>query len=341
MIAAGMRGVEFIAVDTDAATLSPSRAARKIHLGDKRNSIRIGDELIEITAGGDPTIGHRLAVAADDALRDAMRGAELIFIVAGMGGDTGSSAAPVIAQIATELGILTVGVITIPNNQLLFLGDAKLTMPMAFALADEVIGTAVQSVSGTITAPGLLHVAFAEVKRLLATGGSAAIGVGRASGTDRAASAARGALRSPLIDTALRSADSLLFTLAGSDFTLFEIAEAAATIMAEANGRNAACIGTVTDHNLGQDLQVMVLATGTHDMPNKGSETRQHPTDPPSGGPPPSDQRIPRRPPLSPFAGSAEAIPPASSRDEIDAVATIGVPWLPPNTSRPGGVSPV
>jgi cell division protein FtsZ len=299
MVLAGMPHLEFVAVNSDAGSLTACEASVKI---------RIGNQLTKgVGTGGDPIVGRRAAEQSIEELRGALRGADMIFITTGMGGGAGSGAGPVIAQIAQDLGALTVGVITKPfsfegnrrrriadegaaafkesmdtvivlsNDRLLHLGDKKLTMSKAFALADEVIGTTIQSIAGTLTAPGLLTLSFAEMRRLLALGGRTAIGIGRASGVGRAAAAATRALQSPLLERGPEGADSLLFTFAGGNYTSFEVAQATATIMAAAGGGNSTCMGTRVDAGLGKEVEVLVLATGIQDEPQTRRDSGQPP----------------------------------------------------------------
>ena len=379
MVRAGVPGVEFVAVDSDADALSRSLASVTIYFHE------------QVTEGpGTAEIADRLTLDAREKLRQAISSADLLFIIAGMGGATGSGFAPAIAEIARELDVLTIGMvtlpfnfegtrrrraadagiaglrsavnllITVPDDRLLPLADKKTTMILAFALVDEVLRLAVQSISGTIATPGLIREDFAEVKRLLATGGSAGIGIGQASGPDRAVDAARQALASPLLYSPARDADSLLFVYTAADFAAADLANAAAIVRAEAKGGNAACLGTVADSSLGPDVEVMVIATGAHYAPKNRWGPRQgpvdphsgpshpfgphsgtsRPSDPPFGGPPPADQRIPRRPPRSPFAGSAQAVPPNADQDEVEVIGNVSIPRLEPETAGSGEASP-
>lgn len=230
--------------------------------------------------------------------------------------------------------------IAVSNDRLLVLTDKKLTMSGAFALADEVVGTTVQSISGTLTSPGLLTLSFGETRRLLATGGRAAIGIGRAKGVGRAAAAASQALNSPLLEGGPAGAGSLLFTFAGGNYTSFEVAQAAAAVMTSAGEGNSTCLGTRVDAGLGDEVEVLVLATGIHQGPHASWGMWQPPSGPPNSGPPPSDQRIPRRPPMNPAAGAAQAARPEPSPHEAEAVGSISVPWLRPDRSTQGGTYP-
>ncbi len=360
MILAGLPHVQFIAVDTDPTALAVCRAPVKVWIGSQLNK--------ESGTSGDSAADPHTAERSGEELRDVLRGADMIFITAGMGGDAGGRLAPVVARIARESGAVTVGVITKPfsfegrsrqrsadqgarafkveadtlialsNDRLLVMADKKLTMSTAFALADQVMGTAIRSISGILTAPGLLTLSFGEMRRLLATGGRAAIGIGRASGPGRAA--ASRALNSPLLEGGPAGADSLLFTFAGGNYTSFEVTQAAAAVMAAAGGGNSACLGARIDAGLGDEVEVLVLATGIHEGPHTQRNPWLPPGGPPNSGPSPSDQRIPRRPPMNPSAGAAQAAPSEPIPYEADAVGAIGVPWLRPDRPAQGGAHP-
>ncbi|HWE63757.1 MAG TPA: cell division protein FtsZ [Chloroflexota bacterium] len=284
MIAARMQEVEFIAVNTDNQVLLHSQAAVKIRIGEKLTK--------GLGAGGDPTVGQRAAEESFEELRDAMQGADMIFITAGMGGGTGTGAAPVIAQIAQELGALTVGVITkpfsiegtrrrriadeggasfkekvdtlitVPNDRLLALADKKMTISMAFALADDVLRQGIQGISDTITVPGLINLDFADVKSVMSQAGSALIGIGRASGDNRAVDAARQAIASPLLDVSMEGARGVLFNVTGSDYTLMEVNDAAQIIQEAADPDANIIFGAVLDDSMEGEIQITVIATG-------------------------------------------------------------------------------
>ena len=289
MIAARMQEVEFIAVNTDNQVLLHSQAAVKIRIGEKLTK--------GLGAGGDPDVGKRSAEESYEELRDALQGADMIFITAGMGGGTGTGAAPVIAQIAQELGALTVGVITkpfsiegtrrkriaeegaaafkekvdtlitVPNDRLLQMADKKMTVNMAFALADDVLRQGIQGISDTITVPGLINLDFADVKSVMAHAGSALIGIGRASGDNRAVEAARIAIASPLLDVSMEGARGVLFNVTGSDYTLFEVNEAAQIIQEAADPDANIIFGAVVDDTMEGEIQITVIATGFDGRP--------------------------------------------------------------------------
>ncbi len=276
--------VEFIAVNTDYQVLGASLAPLKIRIGDKLTK--------GLGAGGNPEIGEKAAEANDEELRAALMGADMVFVTAGMGGGTGTGAAPVVARIARELGALTVGVvtkpflfegnrrrraadegantlkgqvdtlITVPNDRLLQLADKKTTMTNAFALADEVLRQGIQGISDTITIPGLVNVDFADVKAIMQHSGSALMSIGRASGDNRASDAARAAVSSPLLDVSMDGAKAVLLIVAGSDYTLFEVNEAAQIVQEAAEPDANIIFGAVIDEAMQGDLQITVIATG-------------------------------------------------------------------------------
>ena len=289
MIAARMQEVEFIAVNTDNQVLLHSNAAVKIRIGDKLTK--------GLGAGGNPEIGQRAAEESYEELRDALQGADMIFITAGMGGGTGTGAAPVIAKIAQELGALTVGVITkpfsyegtrrrraadegtatlkenvdtlitVPNDRLAALADKKMTIQMAFALADDVLRQGIQGISDTITVPGLINLDFADVKSVMAQAGSALIGIGRASGDNRAVDAAKLAVASPLLDVSMEGARGVLFNITGSDYTLLEVHDAAQIIQEAADPDANIIFGAVIDDTMEGEIQITVIATGFDGRP--------------------------------------------------------------------------
>jgi cell division protein FtsZ len=284
MIAARMQEVDFIAVNTDAQALAMSAAALKIPIGEKLTK--------HLGAGGDPAVGQRAAEESTDELRDALQGADMIFITAGMGGGTGTGAAPVIAQICQELNALTVGVITkpfsfegarrrriadegaalfkekvdtlitVPNDRLLQVADKKMSMVTAFSLADEVLRMGIQGISDTIMVPGLINLDFADVKSVMSKAGSALMGIGHASGDNRATDAARQAINSTLLDVAIDGAKGVLFTITGSDYTIFEVNEAAQIIQEAADPDAQIIFGAVVSEEMQGELQVTVIATG-------------------------------------------------------------------------------
>ncbi len=297
MIAARMQEVEFIAINTDNQALLGSMAPVKIRVGDKLTK--------GLGAGGNPEVGQRAAQESQEELREALQGADMIFITAGMGGGTGTGAAPVIAEICRELGALTVGVITkpfmfegnrrrriadegtaalkervdtlitVPNDKLLQLADKKTTMTSAFALADDVLRQGIQGISDTITVPGLINLDFADVKSVMSEAGSALMAIGRAAGDNRAVEAARLAVASPLLDVSIEGAKGVLFNITGSDYTLFEVNEAAQIIQEAADPDANIIFGAVVDETMQGDLQITVIATGFDGRISSGSRGAQ------------------------------------------------------------------
>ncbi len=284
MIEADVREVEFIAVNTDRAVLPYSKAPLTIQIGAKLTR--------GLGAGGNPEIGQRAAEESIDEIRDALQGADMIFITAGMGGGTGTGAAPIIAQICQELDALTVGVITkpftfegaqrrrlaeegaalfkdkvdtlitVPNDRLLQVADKKMSMQAAFALADDVLRMGIQGISDTITIPGLINLDFADVRAVMTKAGSALMGIGHASGDNRAAEAARQAINSNLLDVSIDGAKGVLFTITGADYTIHEVNEAANIIQEAADPEAQIIFGAVINEQMQNELQITVIATG-------------------------------------------------------------------------------
>jgi cell division protein FtsZ len=285
MIRAELMGVEFIAVNTDAQALLQSDAPNKIRVGDK---ITRG-----LGAGGDPSIGQRAAEEDSEKIADALRDSDMVFITAGMGGGTGSGAAPVIAEIARDMGALTIGVvtkpfqwegarrrlnaeksaemlrdkvdtlITIPNDRLKEVVSEETTIVDAFRVVDDVLRQGVQGISDLITVPGLINLDFADVRAVMRSAGSALMGIGRSSGPDRASEAAREAISSPLLEVSISGAQGVLFNVTGGpSLGLYEIDEAAEIIKEMADPEANIIFGTVIDERMGDDLQITVIATG-------------------------------------------------------------------------------
>ena len=302
ILARDQQEVEFIAVNTDYQVLAASMAPTKIRIGDKLTK--------GLGAGGNPEIGEKAAEENDEELREALRGADMVFVTAGMGGGTGTGAAPVVARIAREMGALTVGVvtkpfafegarrrrladegaaalkenvdtlITVPNDRLLQLADKKTTMTNAFALADDVLRQGIQGISDTITIPGLVNVDFADVKSIMSNSGSALMAIGRASGDNRASDAARIAVSSPLLDVSIDGAKGVLLTITGGDYTLFEVNEAAQIIQEAADPDANIIFGAVIDESMRDDLQITVIATGFDQRsPNRVAQQRPQQSD--------------------------------------------------------------
>ncbi|MDO8435583.1 MAG: cell division protein FtsZ [bacterium] len=285
MVKDRIRGVEFIAVNTDVQALHSSLAPLKFHIG-KATTRGLG-------AGMNPEIGRKAAEESQNELRDLIAGADMVFITCGMGGGTGTGASPIIAGLARELGALTVAVvtkpfsfegaqrrtlgerglaelankvdtiITIPNDRLLQVVDKKTTLLDAFQKADEVLRNGVAGISELITVPGLINVDFADVKAVMAESGSALMGIGRATGEDRAIQAARVAVDSPLLELSIKGAKGILFTITGGpSLTMHEVNEAAKIITENADPDAKIIFGTVIDEKLKDEIAITVIATG-------------------------------------------------------------------------------
>jgi cell division protein FtsZ len=285
MIEEGIQGVEFIAANSDAQALTLSSAPTRVRLGDK---ITRG-----LGAGGDPEIGRKAAEESSDELYNVLKGSDMVFITAGMGGGTGTGAAPVVAQVAKECGALTIGVVTrpftfeggkrsqsaeagvanmkehahtlisIPNDRLLQLADKKSSLQDAFRMADEVLHQGIQGISELITIPGLINLDFADVRTIMSEGGAALMAVGRGEGEDRAKTAAEQAISSQLLDITIDGARGVLFNVTGgSNMTLFEVNQAAAIIRETSHPDVNMIFGAVIDPNMGDDLRITVIATG-------------------------------------------------------------------------------
>ncbi len=285
MISAGLRGVEFIAINTDAQALALSSADKKIHIGAK---ITKG-----LGAGGDPNIGRQAAEESKDDLHEALAGADMVFITAGMGGGTGTGGAPILAELARELNALTIGVvtrpfgfegkrrataaedgvrtlkqkvntlITIPNDRLLQIIDRQATVIEAFRTADDVLRQGVQGIADLITIPGLINLDFADVRTVMAEAGSALIGIGVASGEDRATRAAQSAISSPLLETSMEGARGVLINITGgTDLGLVEVSEAAQIVRDAADGEANIIFGAVIDEKARDEIRITVIATG-------------------------------------------------------------------------------
>ena len=285
MIEAQIQGVEFIAINTDGQALNRSNADIRL---------RIGDALTKgLGAGANPEIGQKAALESKDELLGVLQGADMVFVTAGMGGGTGTGAAPVIAEMARELGALTVGVvtkpflfegrirqnqaekgvatlkenvdtlITIPNERLLQIVDKNTSMVDAFRMADDVLRQGVQGISDLITITGLINVDFADVKTIMSTAGSALMGIGTAKGEDRAIQAAKSAINSALLETSIEGSKGVLLNIPGSsNLTLTDVNEAAAVITEAADPDANIIFGAVIDESLGDEIRVTVIATG-------------------------------------------------------------------------------
>ena len=285
MIEEGLSGIEFVAVNTDAQALLLSNAQTRVRIGDKLTR--------GLGAGGVPEQGQKAAEESADDLYEVLKGSDMVFIAAGIGGGTGTGAAPIIAQIAKEIGALTIGVVTrpftfegakraqsaengidrlkeqvdtlivIPNDRLLQIADKKASLHDAFKIADDVLRQGIQGISELITIPGLINLDFADVRTIMSEGGAALMAVGRASGEDRARIAAEQAISSTLLDITIDGARGILFNVTGGlDLSLFEVNQAAAIIKETAHPDVNLIFGAVLDPNMGDDLRVTVIATG-------------------------------------------------------------------------------
>lgn len=294
MIAEGVQGVEFIVANTDTQALANSKAETKIQLGPKLTK--------GLGAGSLPDIGLKAAEESEERIREALSGADLIFVTAGMGGGTGTGAAPIVARIAKELGALTVGVVTRPfsfegpkrgryaaegvaqmkanvdtlvtisNNRLLEIVDKKTPMLEAFREADNVLRQGVQGISDLIIAPGYVNLDFADVKTVMKDQGSALMGIGVASGENRTAEATKKAISSPLLEVSIDGAEQILLNITGgSDLTLFEAQDASDIVAAAATNDVNIIFGTSINENLGDEVIVTVIATGI-DEEHKGTK---------------------------------------------------------------------
>ncbi len=297
MIEEGIEGVEFIAANTDAQALTLSKAPTRVRLGDKLTR--------GLGAGGNPEIGYKAAEESSDELYNVLKGADMVFVTAGMGGGTGTGAAPVVSQVAKECGALTIGVVTrpftfeggrraqsaevgivkmkeqahtlisIPNDRLLQLADKKSSLQDAFRLADDVLRQGIQGISELITVPGLINLDFADVRAIMSEGGAALMAVGRGSGDERAKNAAEQAISSQLLDITIDGARGVLFNVTGgTNLTLFEVNQAAAIIRETAHPDVNMIFGAVIDPEMNDEVRVTVIATGFErsSMPRRALE---------------------------------------------------------------------
>lgn len=290
MIKSKIKGVEFIAMNTDVQALHYSQAQTKIHLG---KSVTRG-----LGAGMNPEIGRAAAEESQNEIREVLKGADMVFITCGLGGGTGSGASQVVAEIARDLGALTIGVvtkpfsfegaqrktiaehahknlsshvdaiITIPNDRVMQIIDKKTSLMDAFETVDDVLRQGVQGISETITVPGMINVDFADVKAIMSGTGSALMGIGRGSGDNRAVDAAKQAISSPLLEVSIDGAKGILFTITGgADLSMFEVSEAAKIITANADPEAKVIFGAVIDESFKGEVRICVIATGFEEAP--------------------------------------------------------------------------
>lgn len=292
MIAADLKGVDFISINTDLQALRLSQADCKLQIGAKLTK--------GLGAGANPEIGKKAAEESRDELMKHLEGTDMVFITAGMGGGTGTGGAPVVAEVAKQVGALTVGVVTrpftfegrkraeqaekgiselrtkvdtlivIPNDRLLQVADRQTSITEAFRIADDVLRQGVQGISDLIAVPGLINLDFADVKTIMLDTGSALMGIGRASGEKRAVEAARAAISSPLLETSIEGAKGVLLSITGGpDLGLFEVNEAAEIIATAADPEANIIFGAVIDENLKDEIRVTVIATGFDQRPSR------------------------------------------------------------------------
>ncbi len=285
MVDAGVGGVEFIAVNTDAQALLMADADVKIHIGSKATR--------GLGAGADPNVGQAAAQESRDELKEALKGADMIFVTAGEGGGTGTGAAPIVAELGRELDALTVGVVTKPfgfegrtrasqaeqgtqnlrdrvdtlivieNDRLLQVVEKKTPVTEAFRIADDILRQGVQGITDLITVPGVVNLDFADVRTIMRDAGSALMGIGTASGENRAAEAARTAVSSPLLEQSVDGATGILLNITGgTELGLFEVNEAAEVVTSAADANANVIFGAVIDESLGDEVRVTVIATG-------------------------------------------------------------------------------
>jgi len=285
MIAEGLRGVEFIGVNTDAQALMLAQAPKRVRIGDKLTR--------GLGAGGNPEIGEKAAEESSDDLYEVLKGADMVFVTAGMGGGTGTGASSVVARVAKEVGALTIGVVTrpfsfeggrrskaaeagiaklkdqvdtlivIPNDRLLEIVDKRASLQAAFRVADDVLRQGIQGISEVITVPGLINLDFADVKTVMSEGGAALMAVGNGTGDNRAVDAAQQAISSKLLDVTIDGARGILFNVTGGpSLTLYEVNQAAEIIKTTAHPDVNLIFGAVIDENMKDDVRITVIATG-------------------------------------------------------------------------------
>ena len=308
MISGGMQGVEFIAINTDKQALNYSQASTKIQIGEKLTKGQ--------GAGSNPAVGQKAAEESKDEIQAALEGAHMVFITAGMGGGTGTGAAPVVAEIAHNMGALTVGVVTrpfsfegkkridqalqgieamrenvdslviIPNERLKLVSEQKITFKNAFDIADGVLRQAVSNISDLITVPGFINLDFADVSSIMKDAGFAHIGTGKAAGKEKAAEAAKMAISSPLLETSIESARGVILSIIGSDDIGLDEVETAAGMVQQAAHPDAHLIfGASIDEELDDEIRVVVIATGFDKVPASavGAEELQNGSSPYAG----------------------------------------------------------
>lgn len=294
MIAAKVEGVEFIVANTDAQVMQTSKADVKIQLGNKLTR--------GLGAGGNPEVGAKAAEESREELVGALEGADLVFVTAGMGGGTGTGAAPVVAEVAKSIGALTIAIVTkpfafegkkrlnqalkgidnlkekvdaivtIPNDRLLQIASKDTTLEAAFAFADDILRQGVQGISDTISKPGIINLDFADVRSTMANKGTALMGVGVAKGENRAVAAAKAAVSSPLLELSMQGATGILMNISGANLTLLEAQEAADFIYDAAGTEADVMFGAFNEDNENDEIKITVIATGFQDVYAKAPE---------------------------------------------------------------------
>lgn len=285
MIDEGMAGIEFVTVNTDAQALLLSKAPTRVRIGDKSTR--------GLGAGGNPEVGRKAAEESSEELYEVLKGSDMVFVTSGLGGGTGTGAAPIVAQIAKEVGALTIGVVTrpfsfegarrtqaaeagigrmkehadtlivIPNDRLLDIVDKRSSLQDAFKTADDVLRQGIQGISELITVPGMINLDFADVRAIMSEGGAALMAVGHAAGEDRARKAAEMAVSSNLLDITISGARGILFNVTGgNNMTLYEVNQAAAMIKEGAHPDVNLIFGAVIDPSMGDEMRITVIATG-------------------------------------------------------------------------------
>jgi cell division protein FtsZ len=298
MVREQIRGVEFVAMNTDAQQLAFTEAAVRIQLGERLTR--------GMGAGGDSAIGAKAAEESRDLIKEVLTGADMVFVTAGMGGGTGTGSAPIVAEIAKQSGALTISIVTrpfsfegnhrrktaeagienlqekvdtlviIPNDRLLQLCDQKASVDSAFKLADEVLHHGVQAIAEVITVPGLINLDFADIRTIMKDAGPAWMSIGRGTGPNRAIDAAKQALASPLLDVSMEGAKGVLFNITGgSSLTLFEVNSAAEVIKQAVDPNANVIFGVALEENMNQEVRLVLIATGFDGMLNLGSAAHE------------------------------------------------------------------
>ena len=347
MIEAGINSVEFVAINTDNQALLLSNAPTRVRIGDKSTR--------GLGSGGNPEKGEKAANESVEELYEVLKGADMVFITAGMGGGTGTGAAPVVAKVAREQGSLTIGVVTrpflfegskrsqaaelgierlkehvdtliiIPNDRLLELTDKRMSLTDSFRMADDVLRQGIQGISELITVPGLINLDFADVRSIMSEGGAALMAVGQAFGDDRARLAAEQAISSRLLDVTIDGARGILFNVTGgSNMSLFEVNQAAAIIRETAHPDANLIFGAVVDDSMGDEMRITVIATGFERNQSRRQVLQQYNNRPqeytrpqtPSTPPPPTRQMADVTPPTPP--ARQEPVSPKFSPQNLD-----------------------